>query len=91
MKDNQFYLPVRLHLDRGNKFYTKLLHWLNIQHCGKKIPPENASKEHVDATWDMHRIYVGEMLCELQKDGTYIPVSFKFGENYKFVENEKDS
>jgi putative hemolysin len=53
--------------------------WLNLQHCGQELPPEDITREHEDAAYAMCRHQGGELVLELQRDGSYRATSLKFG------------
>jgi hypothetical protein len=64
--------------------------WLNRQHCGTDLPPDQISKEHENAAWAMCRHQGGELTVELQKDGSYRAINLSFGgERFDLVPNTK--
>lgn len=47
--------------------------WLNIQYTGKPLIPltDNIDKQHVDASWDMHRSRRVRITFEVNKKGKW--------------------
>lgn len=71
LAENEFYCPVTLRVPAyGSNDCERLMSWINKQHCGNEIPPEEVSKEHMDASYAMHRVVQLTLLCSLSKEGS---------------------
>ncbi len=71
LAENEFTCRVEIRVPQyGSKEHTKLLHWMNKQHCGFHVPPDDVSEAHLDASYKMQRSMYVSVRCELNKDGT---------------------
>lgn len=85
---NKFKTAVNVGAPRSGTIDASLLiRWLNIEHCGSELPPNETSKEHADATWRTFRFHATNLELELQRDGSFLPISIEI-DGKKFLCNE---
>lgn len=69
---NRFEVEVDVSLPEDSQ-RKNLLHWFNLQNCGKEIIPlnEKVSKQHVDRSYKLHRCRKYVFIFEIDKYGEW--------------------
>lgn len=91
--DNRFEIHISLTAPRGLDMQP-LQHWLNIQHEGRPQIPldEEASRACVEAHHAMHCHYRAIIGAELNRDGTFTPLTLLVaGQRYRIIKEEEET